>query len=258
MKNIRILLFFLLPLAFASCMDTREELEIKSNGSGTLVMKTDLSKMLELVKSFPASDSNLEKNGLDKAMDTVMLMKDYVDTASGIPASQKELLRNGKVHVVMNVKDNIGKFDMSFPFTSTDKLQQLYASLNNSSGGLTSLFGGATKGLPHGPDDQAGDKSMPQITAVYDITVKNGLYSRKVNKERYDEFKQSVNLDQLNGVSSMFGDMNYTLSVKLPNPVKRVSNSKAVISNDKKTVTLTTELMQTFQHPELLSLDIEY
>jgi hypothetical protein len=48
------------------------------------------------------------------------------------------------------------------------------------------------------------------------------------------------------------------LSVKLPNPVKRVSNSKAGISNDKKTVTLTTELMQTFQHPELLSLDIEY
>jgi hypothetical protein len=258
MKNIRILLLFLLPLAFASCMDTREELEIKKDGSGTLVMKTDLSKMLELIKSFPTSDSSLEKNGMDKAMDTVMLMKDYVDTASAIPANQKALLRNGKVHVVLNVKENVGKFDMNFPFTSTDNLQQLYASLNNSSGGLKSLFGGATKGMPHGADDQADDKSMPQITSVYDIVVKNGLYSRKVNKERYDEFKQSVNLEQLNGVSGMFGNMDYTLMVKLPNPVKRVSNSKAVISSDKKTVTLSSDLMQTFQHPEMLSLDIEY
>jgi hypothetical protein len=257
MKNIRTLLLFLLPLAFISCTDTREELEIKKDGSGTLVMKTDLSKMLEMVKGF-AGENDLAKDGLDRPFDTTMLMKDYIDTAKDVPADKKELLRNGKVHVVMNVKESIGKFDMNFPFTSTDKLQQLYASLNSSTGGLKNLFNGMGKGLPKGASEEGNDKGMPQIASVYDITVKDGLYSRKVNKERYDEFTQAMKLDELKQMGSMMGAMDYTLSVKLPRPIKKINNSNAILSEDKKTATLKADLMETFQHPELLALDIEY
>src|ERR1700712_4588124 len=106
MKNIRILLLCLLPVAFISCTDTREELEIKSNGSGTLVMKSDLSKMLEIVKGF-GGDADLSKDGLDRPYDTTLLMKDYIDTAKDVTPEKKELLRNAKVHVVMNVKESI-------------------------------------------------------------------------------------------------------------------------------------------------------
>ena len=257
MKHLRTLLLFALPLVFISCTDTREELEIKADGSGTLVMKTDLSKMLEMVKGF-AGETDLAKDGLDRPFDTTMLMKDYMDTAKNVPADQKELLRNGKVHVVMNVKESIGKFDMNFPFTSTDKLQQLYASLNSSSGGIKNLFDGMGKSLPKAPDEQGADKSMPQIASVYDITAKDGLYSRKVNKERYDAFTQAMKLEELKQMGSMLGAMDYTLSVKLPRAIKKISNSKVVLSDDKKTATLKADLMETFQHPELLALDIEY
>jgi hypothetical protein len=264
MKHIRTLLIFLLPVVFASCMDTREELEIKNDGSGTLVMKTDLSKMLGMMKNFASAD-DLQKEGLDKAFDTTMMMKDYVDTAKSIPADKKALLRHGKVHLTMSVKESIGKLDMEFPFKSADQLQQLYASLNNSTGSLKGMFGGMGKGkqLPmggadSGSADQGNDKSMPQIASVYDITVKNGLYSRKVNKERYEEFSQAMKLEELKQMSSMLGQMNYTLSVKLSRPIKKISNSKAVLSDDKKTATLSADLMETFEHPELLALEIEY
>jgi len=258
MKKMRLLLLLLLPVAFISCTDTREELEIKSNGSGTLVMKSDLSKLLEMAKSF-GGETDLAKDGLDRAYDTTMFMKDYIDTAKDVPADKKELLRNGKVHVVMNVKESIGRFDMIFPFTSTNKLQELYANLNSSDGGLKNLFGGMGKNLPKGGEtEQGNDKNMPQIASIYDITVKDGLYSRKVNKERYDAFAQAMKLDELKQMGSMLGDMDYTLSVKLPRPIKKVSNSKVTLSDDKRTATLKTELMETFQHPELLALDIEY
>jgi hypothetical protein len=257
MKKVRILLLFVLPLAFASCMDTREELEIKKDGSGTLVVKTDLSKMLEMLKGF-AGDSDLTKDGLDRAYDTVMLMKDYIDTAKDVPLETRQLLRNGKVHVVMNMKENIGRFDMNFPFSSPDQLQELYSSLNSSGSGLKGMFGGLGKKMPQGSDEQGSNKNMPQITAVYDITVKDGLYSRKVNKEKYDAFTQAMKLEELKQMGSMFGQMDYTLSVTLPRVIKKSSNSKAVLSEDKKTVTLKSDLMETFQHPELLALDIEY
>jgi hypothetical protein len=265
MKLIKNLIIFFIPLVFVSCMDTREELEIKKDGSGTLVLKTDISKMLEMMKSFASAD-DLQKQGLDKAFDTVMLLKDYVDTAKSVPAEKKALLRDGKVHLVMNVHEGMGKFDMQFPFKSADQLQQLYANLNSSAGGLKSMFEGMGKGkqLPMGgsgdssTSEQGTDKGMPQIASVYDITVKDGLYSRKVNKERYETFIQTIKLEELKQMSSMLGQMNYTLSVKLSRPIKRVSNSKAVLSDDKKTVTVNTDLMETFEHPELLALEIEY
>jgi hypothetical protein len=256
MNTLKTLLLFLLPLALISCTDTREELEIKKDGSGTLVMKTDFGKVLEMVKGMGAN-TDLSKDGLDKAYDTTMYLKDVVDTAQNVPADQKELLRNGKVHLVINVKEGIGKMDMNFPFTSTARLQDLYASLNNSTGGLKNLFNGMGKNLPKS-DDGGNDKNMPQIASVYDIVVKDGLYSRKVNKPRYDEFAQSMKLDELKQMGSMFGGMDYTLTVKLPRAIKKVSNSKALISEDRKTASLKTDLMETFEHPELLALDIEY
>lgn len=249
---------FLLPLAMASCVDTREELEIKNNGSGTLALKTDLGKMLEMVKNF-GGDSSLTREGMDKPLDTVMLMKDYIDTVKDIPADQKALLRNGRVHVIMNTKENIGKLDMNFPFASADKLQLLYASIGSSSGGLKNLLGGMKNNMPNShAEDAGGDVGMPQVASIYDIVVKDGLYSRKVNKVKYDAFTQAIKLDELKQMGTMFGSMNYTLQVKLPRPVKKITNSKATLSEDKKTATLSTDLMETFQHPELLSLDIEY
>ncbi len=256
MKNISILLLFLLPLALISCTDTREELEIKKDGSGSLVMKTDFGKMLEMVKGM-GSTTDLSKDGLDKLYDTTMYLKDVIDTAQNIPADQKELLRNGKVHLVVNVKESAGKMDMNFPFATTGKLQDLYASLNNSTNGLKNLFNGMGKNLQKA-DDSNGEKGMPQIASVYDIVVKDGLYSRKVNKQRYDEFAQQMKLDELKQMSNMFGSMDYTLTIKLPRVIKKMSNSKAVLSEDKKTASLKTDLMETFDHPELLALEIEY
>jgi len=256
MKRLKTLLLFVFPLALLSCTDTREELEIKKDGSGTLVMKTDFGKMLEMVKSMGAN-TDLSKDGLDNAYDTTMYLKDVVDTAKDIPADQKELLRNGKVHLVINVKESAGRMDMNFPFASTGKLQELYASLNSSTSGLKNLFNGMGKNLPKN-DDGGADKGMPQIASVYDIVVTDGLYSRKVNKQRYDEFTQAMKLDELKQVGNMFGAMDYTLTVKLPRNIKKLSNAKAVISEDKRTATLKTGLMETFEHPELLALDIEY
>lgn len=259
MKQLRWLLLLLLPLGLFSCTDTREELELKSNGSGTLALKTDLGKMLEMLKGF-GGDDQLAKDGLDRAFDTTMLMKDYVDTAKDITPDKKELLRDGKVHLIMNVKESIGKLDMNFPFSSTDKLQLLYQSLNSTSGGLKSMFGGVGKNIPNNNgQNQGNEPSMGQISSVYDITVKDGLYSRKVNQGRYEDFTKNMKLEEFKQVSAMFGTMDYTFIIKLPRGVKKITNNtKATVSDDKKTVTIKTDLMETMEHPQLLAVDIAY
>jgi len=253
MNAIKLILLCLLPFAMASCMDTREEVVVKKDGSGTLVMKTDMGKMVEMMKSF-AGDSDLQKQGLDKPFDTTMLLKSYVDTAKDIPTDKKAALRDGKLHLILNVKENIGKFDMLFPFKSGEQLALLYESMGSAAGGLKGMMGNK------GPEaaQQTDDKGLPQITSVYDITLKNGVYSRKVNKERYDAFTQVMKLDQLKQMSSMLGAMNYTFVITLPQPIKKSSNAKATLSADKKTATLSADLLEAFEHPELLELELEY
>jgi hypothetical protein len=263
MKTLRLLLLCLLPVMMLSCTDTREELTIQKNGKGMLVVKTDMGKMLELLKGFGGKD--MGSGELDKAFDTTMLMKDYIDTAKDATPEQKELFRDAKVHLALNMKENLGKLDMHFPFASLDQLQKVYANMNSSQGGIKNLFNGMNSKMSGAMPDQPsptpeGNDNMPQISNVYDIVIKDGLYSRKVNKQRYDDFARGMKLEDMKQMGGMLGDlkMDYTLDLNFPRPVKRVSNPKAVQSADKKSVTLTTDLMEVFQHPELLAVEIEY
>jgi hypothetical protein len=260
MKPLRFCLLLLTPVFFVSCMDTREELRISKNGSGTLNIKTDLGKMLDMMRSF-ASDSDLKKDGLDRAFDTTMMMKTYLDTARDISPEKKELFKEGQVHVNLNVKEGLGKLDVQLPFHSPAQLQQLYENLNSSGGGLKGLMNGLGNkegDAPGGPVAPGGDQAIPQIGSVYDTHISPGHYSRTVNKERYGKFSQTMKLDDLKQLSSVMGSMNYTLVVTLDKPIKKFSNPKAVLSADKKTATLETDLLQSFEHPELLELDLEY
>src|SRR4051812_289838 len=159
MRLNRIVFILVLPFALASCMDTREELEIKKDGSGTLVMKTDMSQLVKMMKGF-VNDSDLQKQGLGRAIDTTMLMKTFVDTAQGMPEDKKAVLRDGKLHLSLDVQNDLGKFDMVFPFSSTDHLSKLYESLNTSGGSLKGLMGNISGGHDaQTPDD---DKGLPQ------------------------------------------------------------------------------------------------
>jgi hypothetical protein len=263
MRLIRFIPVLLLPFVFMSCMDTREELDIKADGSGTLAVRTDLGKMLEIMKSFGGEDG-LKKEGLDKVLDTTLSMTGIVDTAKNITADQKAVLRNGKIHLAFNAQENMGKLDLHFPFSSAAQLKQLYESLNSADGGMKALMGGV--GKQPGAEENSGmdmpmpgkEQGLPQITAVYDINLTKNTYSRKVNKQRYEEFAQAMKLDDLKQMGSMLGPMNYTLAIKFPRPIKKINNSKAEMSSDKQTATLAVDLMEIFEHPELLALEIEY
>lgn len=262
MKTLRLLLLCLLPVMMLSCTDTREELTIQKNGKGMLVIKTDMGKMLEMLKGFGGKD--MANGELDKAMDTTMWMKDYIDTARDATPEQKALFRDAQVHVALNMKENLGKLDMHFPFASLDDLQKIYTNMNSSQGGLKNMFNGMNSKMSAMPDQPSptpeSKDEMPQISNVYDIVIKDGLYSRKVNKQRYDDFGKAMKLDEMKQMGGMLGDlkMDYTLELNLPRPVKKISNPKAIQSADKRTVTLANDLMEVFQHPELLALEIEY
>src|ERR1044071_5752656 len=177
---------FLLPLLFvitlAGCFEIDEQIDIKSNGSGQLTVNTNMSQLLEMIQTYIGKEE-MDKQLPKRALDTTVLMKDVVDTAKNITPEKKALVRDGKIHMKLNMDEKVFKADMHFPFSSLNNLQQLYTSMNDGSLGTATLF----KGLASGKSDSGsvgGNNNRPdmnQFKSIYDFQSTDGMISRNVN-----------------------------------------------------------------------------
>ena len=253
------ILKYLLPLSFvfllAGCLDIDENVNIKKDGSGQLVMDMDMSQMVEMLQTYMGKEE-LAKKGMEK-MDTTILMKDLIDTAKSLTPEKKAILRTGTVHIKLNLEEKVFKTHMQFPFTSLDQLQSLYKTMSDGSLGNTNLFGGLT---PGGQDGQGGGASpdINQFNGIYDFTCKDGVMIKKLNPEKWDKLKSDPQLSQMKQASQMGVEILYTTTITLPRPVKKVDNTLAKLSEDKKTVTIKYNLVDVFDHPEQFGYSIEY
>jgi len=252
------LLKFLLPVfvicCFTGCLDIDENVNIKKDGSGQLVMDMDMSQMVELIQQYAGKDE-LAKKGMEK-MDTTILLKDIVDTLHNLSAEKKALLRPGSVHIKLNLDEKVFKTHMQFPFTSLDNLQKLYGAMSDGSLGSANLFGGLTPG--GGQEGGGASPDINQFNGIYDFTVKDGAMSKKLNQDKWAKLKDDPQLSQMKQAAQMGVEILYTTTLQFPRPVKSVDNTLAKLSEDKKTVTIKYNLVDVFDHPEQFGYSIEY
>jgi hypothetical protein len=232
-----------------------ETVEIKQNGSGTYNLNMDMSKAFEMMKGF-MSDSELQKEGMNKTMDTTISFKAILDSADDMDQHRRELLKGGVMHVNMDMQKSVMKLDMKYPFTSLGNLNELYAMIQKGNGGLNQAF--KTMQNQDGVNSGSDSSGLSQINSIFDVNFKDGAYSKTVNKDRYDAFIHDEKVEQIKGMMSMMGEMSYTLILKLPKPAKTVSNKLATLSTDKKTITLKSDLFSAFDNPQLMELKATY
>jgi hypothetical protein len=212
-----------------------------------------MSQMVEMLQTYMGKDE-MAKKGMDK-MDTTILMKDIVDTAKSLSPEKKAILRKGTVHIKMDIDQKIFKTHMQFPFTSYDQLQTLYKAMGDGSLGNTNLLSGLG-----GQDAQGGAASpdINQFNGIYDFTCKDGAIIKKLNMDKWKNLTNDPQLSQMKQASQMGVEILYTTTITLPRPVKKVDNTLAKLSEDKKTVTIRYNLVEVFEHPEQFGYSIEY
>jgi hypothetical protein len=258
MKRLKWLVPLLCLFLLAGCFDIHEDIEIRNNGSGQLAVNTDMSQLLDIMQTYIGKDE-MEKELPSKKMDTTLLMKTIVDTARDITPEKKALIRNGKVHMQLDMDQKLFKADMHFPFNNLSDLQKLYATMNDGSMGTADLFKGLASGKSS--DSAAPGGSVPdmnQFNSVYDFTAKDGLLSRKINKEKLQALQQNSQFSQMKDAAGAGMEVPYTLTIHVPRPVKKIDNSIATLSEDKKTVTIKYNLMDVFDHPEKFEYTLAY
>jgi hypothetical protein len=265
MKFLRYVLVIVFCGLLVSCYEVNEDIVINEDGSGTYVTKMDMSQMIEMMQSF-AGEEELSKGGLDRAIDTIISMKSIMDSDAKATPAQKELWKDGKMKLQMNIKEKIFKMDVNVPYKNFGNLQQLMSGDGSAMTGISSVFKNMfdKKDEPkdNHPIDQAVEPQkgpeMGDFSTIYDVTVKKGFISKKVNAEKFKALMDKPEMAQLKQMGTSGIEILYTTSFKLPNPAKNVSNPLLKLSADKKVITMKYNLLDMIDSPDKFSYTIEY
>jgi hypothetical protein len=250
MKRIFLLLIFCGTLLLAGCFETTQEINLNEDGSGTLSTTNDMSAIIGLVKQMGSKEA--DKVG-DQVIDTTIALSTQIDSIKNLTSEEKELLKKGTMHVNMNLKDEKFSTNLRFPFKSPSEIKN-YNQLT------TKVMGQALK-EQLGNSSIPGMEDMPSPTSIEDYfttSFSKGLLIKTLNKEKYAGVQNDEYLKGMKESAGMGMPMTTTYIINLPRPAKKTEGKNVKLSDDKKKVTIETDIDDFFDDPSKLEFRIEY
>jgi hypothetical protein len=258
MKKHAFLLMAILTILLAGCLDTVEELNIAVDGTGTYKTTMDMSGMFDMIEMMAAMDTSASgqlKKLSEKDMDSVLHLRSITDSAADLTEEQKRLFREATMRITMNQKEKQFKLGMTYPFKNIEDVQKIIA-LNESGKGV-GLFGKGQKdstAVP-GMDEKS---SVPSLNNYFDITIRPGLIERRLNEVKIESLKKDEKFAEMKNAGEMMGTITFKTVIHLHKPAKKAEGEKLTLSDDKKTVTIKSNLGDLFDNPKSLGYKIEY
>jgi hypothetical protein len=250
MKKIFLLLTLIGILFLTGCLETTQEINLNADGSGTLSTTNDMSSIVGLLKQMESKEK--DKIG-DEPIDTTIALSTQVDSIENLTPEEKELLKKGTMHVNMNLKDEKFSTNLRFPFTSPSEIKK-YDQLTNKVMGQTLKEQLSNSSIP-------GMEDMPSPTSIEDYfttSFSKGLLVKTLNKEKYDSVQNDEYLKGMKESAGMGMPMTTTYIINLPRPAKKVEGKNVKLSEDKKKITVATDIDDFFDDPAKLEFRIEY
>jgi hypothetical protein len=261
MRFLRYALVLVCCLATFGCYEVNEEIALNDDGSGVYNTKMDMGQLLEMMQTF-AGEEKMAEEGMDRAIDTVINFGSLLDSAKDMTAEQKQLMKDGKMRMQLNMKEKLFKIDMNIPYKDYASLQKLLAGMGGSGSAMSTMMKGMfdKKDQPKDSNTTEGDftPKMDEFTNFYDVTVKKGLISRKVNTEKYKALTEKPEMQQMEQLTNSGMEILYTTVLRLPRPVKNSDNPLFKLSDDKKTITMKYNMLEMLKTPEKFNYTIEY
>jgi hypothetical protein len=238
----------------AGCFETTQEITIHEDGTGVVSTTTDMSAMVNLAKQM-GGGGDID-NLMNTNMDTSFSLASQADSLGAMTQNEKQMLNTGTMQVAMNMKADKFFTRLSFPFKNTNEI----AAYNRLS---SKVFGSKLKELMASSPQaaQLGGAELPAISSFddyYDLNCSNGEIKRSINKERYATAENDEYLKGMKETGSMGIPVTATYVINLPRPATKVEAKDAVISEDKKKITIKVDIDDFFDHPEKLEYKIKY
>lgn len=262
MKTFKLSILLLSLCFFSACIDTEEVIDLNADGSGNYSLAMDMGKIIEMANSM--GEKSKSKKPKEK-IDTLIYFKNAVTSSDKLTAEEKEIFKDGQCKIKLDEAGGEMKIKLSCPFKKMSDLAVIKKELPGMLNKLGLMDKAAKKGgkendLVKMSDDQDLAGSVNPSDKYFDFSSVPGKISYSItDKEGFKKVIANDSMMQMmQQTALMMGDMTTTTIIKLPSPAKSVSNPKAELSADKKTVTLKTIVTSVMEKPEEAEYSVEY
>ncbi|MFL0354109.1 hypothetical protein [Xanthomarina sp. GH4-25] len=260
MSRFFVLLVGLLAFALTGCNFT-EEITFQPDGSGEFIMNYDLSEVMKTLEKM-GGDKEGNENDKKEKIDSIVYFKDILaeksDSISKLSQIEQDKLQSLET-IVMRIKmdEATGSFDFGFgsTFKNLDELPDVLEKIEQAK-----EFNSKDDAQFSKMEQSAVAKSAKNLLEYVDFSYDGKTFSRALS-ENYKPSSEDIEalnteISQMGESKDTFEGMTYTLIYHFPKTIKSVSNTKAEISNDKKTVTLKMNFLEMIKSPENATLNV--
>ena len=247
------ILFFVL-LCLSSCVDIEEHYDFKPDGSCNVLYSFDMSSAVSVLMNL-MSDSIKETPQFSLVKDTTLNFYTALpdSTQQKMTLEEANMAKSSSLMVKMNLKKNIMKVGINHVAKNSADLEYYLKHLSKIS--MNSQLNSVTKN-----DKHVGGFDAEQLVAgedYYSYEITPHKFYRVIDKTKFSAFLKKTQ-SAFAMAKAMLIDMPYKVVLNFAKPVKKVNNPKAIVSADRKRVTLITNMDDVIKNPSLMNLKIDF
>jgi len=247
------LLFFVL-LCFSSCVDIEERYDFKSDGSCNVVYGFDMGSAVSVLMNL-MTDSVKETPQFSLVKDTTLNF--YTALPDSIQQKmtfeEVNMAKSSNLSIKMNLKKSIMKISINHLAKNSADLEYYLKHLSKIS--MNSQLSQVAKSNKNAAGFDAQQLVAGEDYYSYEITPHR--FYRIIDKAKFNTFLKKTQ-STFAMAKAMLIDMPYKVVLNFAKPVKKVNNPKAILSADRKRVTLVTNMDDVIKNPSLMNLKIDF
>lgn len=254
MKKFYYLLLFFALFCFSSCVDVEERYDFRADGSCNVVNSFDMSKAVSILINL-ISDSVKESPQFSLVKDTTLNFYSALPDSTQEKLSPEEvaMAKSSSLAVKMNLKKSIMKVSVNHLAKNMADLDYYLKHLSNMS--LNSQLSKLYKN-----EKRVGSFDAQKLVAsedYYNYEVSPHKFYRIIDKARFSKFLKKTQ-STFAMAKAMLIDMPYKVVLNFAKPIKKINNSKAIVSADRKSVVLITNMDDIIKNPAVMNLKIDF
>lgn len=245
MTNARVIILgILVAVLFSSCSFS-EELDLSKDQQGQYKIDVDMSQAMEMMKSMGGAEQKPD-SASSEPKDSVFSLYSQIDSIRDL-FTDKELsyFFKGTGHLKMNEKENLLQFNLMYPVTDLQGLKDFFVTLQKKDS-ITKKNADTTVSVTEEPGnmDPLNQKAPPDFTNMLTPKTAYIITDSSISRESMSKEGLEKQMGDMKGMEMFFGQMTMTTTIKLPRPVIKLEGENVKLLDDKKTVVISTNLLE--------------
>lgn len=253
MKKAYLPFTLLLSMLFSSCFDVVENYTFQSDGSCKMDYSYDIGKTIAVLSNLlPDSVKALQEYKINKDT-TVNFYSSLTDsTLQHLDINEMQMVKSTDLLLKMDLPENKMKFSVQYRAKNSSGLKYFLQNISRMAG---KQFNNLLKNKPSDGVGSNENLMIGQDFYQYEITPKK--FYRTIDTAKFHRFVKE-NEQMVFMAKAMLIDMPYKVVIHLPRTVKKMNSPKAILSADKKQVTIAGNLDDALKNPALMNFKIDY